>query len=304
MNLDVPLDDLVRDARDARDARDVRASSSDRGGVRVGGGGGGGGRRPIVVRDPATGETRLVGGGAASRPGPRVLQRLPARRPIVVRDPATGSTRLVGGDGGSGGSGGPKGSDWDRDYDRGYDRGYSGGAAGFNAGGGSGFDGGRYGSSGFDGGRYGGGGGGIDHGHHRRGSISKRIGERGVGATASAVPEPKLLVGNLHPQVTTDDLRELFENVGPLTSVVLYDRAGNQLEFAEVTFVELVDACYALEKYNGVPLDDRPLRISLSQNSTPALQHHRDYRDRSNYYYGSNNNNGGGYGYGSNNGYM
>lgn len=75
----------------------------------------------------------------------------------------------------------------------------------------------------------------------------------------------KITVTNLDPGVTNIDVSELFGAVGPLRrALVVYDKNGRSTGIAEVVFENSDAALEAIKKYNGVPLDNRPLQISLA----------------------------------------
>eukprot|EP00802_Teleaulax_amphioxeia_P028124 Tamp_29692.p3 GENE.Tamp_29692~~Tamp_29692.p3 ORF type:complete len:152 (+),score=36.08 Tamp_29692:54-458(+) len=75
----------------------------------------------------------------------------------------------------------------------------------------------------------------------------------------------KMLVSNLGPEVTSEDLQELFEeHGGPLKkALVFYNQDGSSLGQGEVIFRRRADADRALETLNGVPLDARPLQLAI-----------------------------------------
>jgi THO complex subunit 4 len=69
----------------------------------------------------------------------------------------------------------------------------------------------------------------------------------------------------------SEDIEELFGEIGALKSVSLLTKEdGSSRGMALVVFKRKADAETALEKYNGVPLDGRPLKISLQSNLTPV----------------------------------
>lgn len=69
----------------------------------------------------------------------------------------------------------------------------------------------------------------------------------------------------------SEDIEELFGEIGALKSVSLLTKEdGSSRGMALVVFKRKADAEAALEKYNGVPLDGRPLKISLQSNLTPV----------------------------------
>jgi len=73
-----------------------------------------------------------------------------------------------------------------------------------------------------------------------------------------------LHISNLHFGVSNKDLRELFEDIGPLKkATVHYDKSGRSLGTAEVTFFSRDAAIRAINKYDQRHLDGRPMNIKL-----------------------------------------
>eukprot|EP00168_Porphyra_purpurea_P015823 TRINITY_DN495_c0_g1_i2.p2 TRINITY_DN495_c0_g1~~TRINITY_DN495_c0_g1_i2.p2 ORF type:complete len:208 (-),score=77.95 TRINITY_DN495_c0_g1_i2:361-903(-) len=81
----------------------------------------------------------------------------------------------------------------------------------------------------------------------------------------------KIVVHNLHHGVTNGDINDLFSGVGKLQrALVIYDVRGNSTGTAEVVFARREDALESIKRYNGVPLDNKPLRISLATSDSPT----------------------------------
>lgn len=80
-----------------------------------------------------------------------------------------------------------------------------------------------------------------------------------------------LHISNLHYNVSNNDIKELFSDIGPIKkAAVHYDKSGRSLGTAEVTFLSRDAAVQAIKKYHNLPLDGRPMSITMvpSQNST------------------------------------
>lgn len=85
----------------------------------------------------------------------------------------------------------------------------------------------------------------------------------------------KLLINNLDFAVTDDDIDELFVEFGPLRKVnILYNRAGLSSGTAELIYLRPEDAQEAHDQYNGVPLDGRPMEITLIKDSKSYGRRH------------------------------
>jgi len=75
----------------------------------------------------------------------------------------------------------------------------------------------------------------------------------------------KLYIANLEFGVNNEDILELFSEFGPIRKYgVNYDQNGHSLGTAEIRFVKMISALRAVEKYNNVPLDGRPLKLAVS----------------------------------------
>jgi len=82
----------------------------------------------------------------------------------------------------------------------------------------------------------------------------------------------KVIITNLHPQVTDSDIRELFGEFGSLMSAsVHFDSNGTSLGSAQVYYSKWASAVRAKQQYNGVHLDRRPMRVSIEGESTAGV---------------------------------
>ncbi|RDX74722.1 THO complex subunit 4C, partial [Mucuna pruriens] len=86
----------------------------------------------------------------------------------------------------------------------------------------------------------------------------------------------KLYVSNLDHGVTNEDIRELFSEIGKLQSyAVHYDKNGHPSGSAEVVYTRRSDSFAALNRYNNVLLDGKPMKIEIvGANAESAISAH------------------------------
>ncbi|KAK4526872.1 hypothetical protein GAYE_SCF28MG4790 [Galdieria yellowstonensis] len=74
----------------------------------------------------------------------------------------------------------------------------------------------------------------------------------------------RVQVTNLALGVTNKDINDLFSEVGKLRQAfVKFDKNGRSTGSAEVVFNDRASALEAIKRYNGVPLDGKPMKLSL-----------------------------------------
>jgi cold-inducible RNA-binding protein len=78
----------------------------------------------------------------------------------------------------------------------------------------------------------------------------------------------RLYVGNLSYQLSTEDLKQAFEQVGPVTDAkVMTDReTGQGRGFGFVTMATEADAKKAIQELNGYALAGRNLRVNEAED--------------------------------------
>ncbi|KZO95410.1 RNA-binding domain-containing protein [Calocera viscosa TUFC12733] len=95
-----------------------------------------------------------------------------------------------------------------------------------------------------------------------------------VAATASS-GSTRLLVSNLHYEVTEQDLRRLFSRAGALAKSpsIVFDRSGRSTGVAHITFTRHEDALSAKQRFDGEPAKGQKVSIRFEAAlpaSTPA----------------------------------
>jgi len=79
-----------------------------------------------------------------------------------------------------------------------------------------------------------------------------------------------ILVSNLDTEVSADDVKTIFGALGEVVkAVVNYDKEGNSLGTAEVTFAKSDDAQKAVEEYDGAEVDGRAMYIKVISTLLP-----------------------------------
>ena len=72
-----------------------------------------------------------------------------------------------------------------------------------------------------------------------------------------------IFIKNLDPLIDSNSLMETFSNFGKIMSCkVAVDEAGNSRGFGYVLFEDLQSANQAIEKMNGILMNDRPVSVS------------------------------------------
>ncbi|OMO66226.1 hypothetical protein CCACVL1_21260 [Corchorus capsularis] len=97
------------------------------------------------------------------------------------------------------------------------------------------------------------------------------------GRASSLETGTKIYISNLDFGVSTEDIKELFQEVGDVKRYAIhYDRSGRSKGTAEVVFSRRSDAAAAFKRYNGVQLDGKPMKIEIvgTNIATPGAGPH------------------------------
>merc|ERR1719263_1105075 len=81
-----------------------------------------------------------------------------------------------------------------------------------------------------------------------------------------------VLVSGFHTQVTSDDIKEIFDNFGIVQKAfVKFDEEGQSTGEAVVTFKDPKMATSAMKELDGARIDDQPIEIRYSLPSKRGL---------------------------------
>ncbi|CAO1613003.1 unnamed protein product [Jaminaea pallidilutea] len=88
---------------------------------------------------------------------------------------------------------------------------------------------------------------------------------------ASTVPTPKLLIQGLHWEVSEEELKSLFEQMGSVSkSFIKYDRSGRSTGTAIVIYDDVRDAERARDEFNGANAKGQPIEITFEVMRGPG----------------------------------
>ncbi|KAK2633725.1 hypothetical protein Ddye_028517 [Dipteronia dyeriana] len=83
--------------------------------------------------------------------------------------------------------------------------------------------------------------------------------------------EAKLYISNLDYDVSNDDIKLLFSEIGELIRYSIhYDKSGRSKGTAEVIYSSQANALAAIRRYNNMNLDGKPIKIELVGESVVA----------------------------------
>ncbi|GAA6012884.1 hypothetical protein JCM10207_008365 [Rhodosporidiobolus poonsookiae] len=110
-----------------------------------------------------------------------------------------------------------------------------------------------------------------------KGSLAARLGGGGEGAAGGK--SAKLVIKNLHYEVSERELELLFVQIGPIVAgpKIKFDRSGRSEGIAWVTYGSEEHAAQAKEAFNGAPAKGQPIEVDFdfridrsSERGTPA----------------------------------
>lgn len=93
-------------------------------------------------------------------------------------------------------------------------------------------------------------------------------------STGTVAPNTKLLVSNLHYEVTPKDLTQVFGIMGTLVRepLIRYDRSGRSTGVAIISYETAAEAKQALAHYNGKLCKGQPMTIEFDSGPPPRAR--------------------------------
>lgn len=81
-------------------------------------------------------------------------------------------------------------------------------------------------------------------------------------------PSNKLRISNLHPGVDDNDIRDLFQEIGPIRKAAMFrNSAGKSLGVAEVVYHNAQDMMKAVNTYHTRTLDGQKMSVTIVSGS-------------------------------------
>ncbi|KAF9010087.1 hypothetical protein BDQ17DRAFT_1397541 [Cyathus striatus] len=105
---------------------------------------------------------------------------------------------------------------------------------------------------------------------HDKAPIGNERPARQPSARAS-VPNSKLLVSNLHYEITPKDLTRIFGQIGTLVRepLIRYDRSGRSTGTAIITYETAAEATRAKNQFDGIMAKEQPMTIQYDTMPPP-----------------------------------
>ncbi len=105
--------------------------------------------------------------------------------------------------------------------------------------------------------------------HDRYDDAPQNTGRR---ATLRTEGQTRVIVSNLHYELSEQDIRGLFEKIAPVTRFLLkYDRSGRSQGIAYVTYDYADDAQLAVEQYDGANAYGQPISVDIERFESASV---------------------------------
>ncbi|KAI8969414.1 RNA-binding domain-containing protein [Trametes punicea] len=91
---------------------------------------------------------------------------------------------------------------------------------------------------------------------------------------AGGVMNTRIVVSNLHYEITPKDLTQIFGQIGTLVREpqIRYDRSGRSSGVAVITFETLAEATRAKKQFDGILAKNQPMSITYDTSPPPAAK--------------------------------
>ncbi|KAI0763118.1 RNA-binding domain-containing protein [Trametes elegans] len=110
--------------------------------------------------------------------------------------------------------------------------------------------------------------------HDRAPGVPRAVQADAPARTSGGLTNTRIIVSNLHYEITPKDLTQIFGQIGTLVCEprIRYDRSGRSSGVAVITFETPAEATRAKKQFDGILAKDQPMSITYDTSPPPAAK--------------------------------